>query len=260
MTMKKILCSVALLLCCTSVPAIAATDAWPPRQIRWSFEGPLGTFDRQAAQRGFQVYQEVCSVCHGMSLLAFRNLEALGFSEDEVKALASQVTVRDGPNDDGEMYDRPGRPSDHFHLPYPNEQAARAANNGAYPPDLSLIIKARPDGANYVHSLLTGYGHTPPENMKISDALYYNPYFPGMQIAMTPPLSDGQVSYMDNTNATIDQMARDVTHFLQWAAEPEMEHRNKMGIRTILFLIVFSIIFYMAKCRIWERADNEADK
>lgn len=238
----------------------AGSEAEEPRRIRWDFEGPFGTFNRQAAQRGFQVYQEVCSVCHGMSLLAFRHLEALGFSEDEVKALASQFTVRDGPNDDGEMFDRPGRPSDHFHLPYPNEQAARAANNGAYPPDLSLIIKARPDGANYVHSLLTGYGAIPPQNLKVPDALYYNPYFPGKLIAMTAPLTDGQVTYMDNTNATIDQMARDVVHFLQWAAEPEMERRNKMGIRTILFLIVFTGVFYMAKKRIWERAEDDAQE
>lgn len=229
-----------------------AEEAVPLKEMYWPFDGMFGLVDRQAAQRGFQVYKEVCSVCHSMHQLSYRNLKSLGFSEEEIKELAKSVTIKDGPNDQGEMFDRPGLPSDHFVSPYANDNAARAANNGALPVDLSLIIKARHDGANYVYSLLTGYQEAP-EGFIMMPGLVYNEYFPGHQIAMPSPLSDNIVHYADGTNATVDQMARDVVIFLQWAAEPEMEHRKAMGLKTIIFLTAFTIVFYIAKKRIWSR-------
>lgn len=231
--------------------AIAAEDARPPKQLNWAFEGAFGKFDRQAAQRGFQVYTEVCSTCHALKHLYYRNLKEIGFSEAEIKELAKRFTIMDGPNDEGEMFERPALPADNFVNPYPNEQAARAANNGAFPADLSLIVKARPDGANYIYSLLTGY-QDPPSNVSMNSGLSYNPYFPGGQIAMPEPIvSDGQVEYMDGTNATKEQMARDLVVFLQWAAEPEMEHRKSMGLKVLIFLSIFTVLFYIAKGRVW---------
>lgn len=229
-----------------------ANEAVVLKKINWSFEGAFGKIDRQAAQRGFQVYKEVCAACHGLYNLSYRNLKNLGFSEAEIQEIAKNYTVKDGPNDQGEMFDRPALPSDRFVKPYPNEQAARAANNGTYPPDLSLIVKARHDGANYLYSLITGYSE-PPASFKLTPSLYYNPYFPGQQIAMPPPLTEGQVTYMDGTKASIEQMASDVTIFLQWAAEPEMEHRKSMGIKVMIFLVFFTIIFYLSKNKIWAR-------
>lgn len=227
------------------------------KTMQWPFEGAFGTFDRRAAQRGFQVYQEVCSVCHSMNQLSYRNLRDLGFSEAEVKSIAASVTVKDGPNDQGEMFDRPGLPSDKFAEPYPNEQAARVANNGAMPIDLSLIVKARHDGANYLYSLLTGF-EKPPADIKLMPGLNYNAYFPGHQLAMPAPLvSEGQVQYMDGTVSTVDQMARDVTIFLQWAAEPEMEHRKSIGLKSLMFLVIFTIVFYIAKKRVWSRIQKK---
>lgn len=223
-----------------------------PRKMNWPFEGVLGTVDKQAAQRGFQVYKEVCSACHSLNRVAFRNLEALGFSEAEVKALAAGYQINDGPNDAGEMFQRPGKPSDYFPLVYPNENAARATHNGAVPPDLSLIIKARHDGANYVYSLLTGFTNPPPDE-KLSDGQHYNPYFPGGKLMMPPPLSDGQVSYADGTTASVDQMASDVVVFLQWAAEPEMEARKEMGLKVLIYLAIFTAFMYVAKRNIWRR-------
>lgn len=249
--MKKIL-STLLVLFCANI-AIAADDARPPKQINWAFEGAFGKFDRQAAQRGFKVYQEVCSACHALKHLYYRNLKEIGFSEAEIKELAKRFTVMDGPNDDGEMFEREAIPADKFASPYPNEQAARAANNGAYPADLSLIVKARHDGANYLYSLLTGY-HDAPEGFEVGDGLYYNPYFPGGQIAMPPPLvANDQVEYPDGTNATIEQMSRDLVVFLQWAAEPEMEHRKSMGLKVLIYLSIFTVVFYIAKQRMWSR-------
>lgn len=232
--------------------ASAAGDVKHPRQIDWPFDGMFGTVDRQAAQRGYQVYKEVCASCHSMDLRAFRNLEAIGFSEGEVKAIAASYTVKDGPNDSGDMFERPGRPSDRFVAPFANEKAARASNGGAYPPDLSLITKARHDGANYVHSLLTGY-EAAPADVKMAAGMNYNPYFPNHQIAMAPPLSDDLVTYADGTKATTDQMSRDVVVFLQWAAEPEMEERKRMGIKVLLFLFVMTGLAYVAKKRIWSQ-------
>ena len=223
-------------------------------KLDWSFLGLTGTFDRASQQRGLQVYKEVCSGCHGLRLLAYRNLKAIGYNDDEIKAFASENSV-DSFNDDGEVVEREARPSDKFVSPYPNEQAARAANGGAYPPDLSLIIKARSDGANYLHALLTGYVDAPNEQ-KIPDGMYYNKYYPGKLIGMPQPLYEDGVEYADGTKATADQMAKDVTAFLAWAAEPEMEDRKRLGISVILFLLVLTILSYLAMKQIWAPIKN----
>ena len=216
----------------------------------WSFSGLFGTFDKSSAQRGFQVYREVCSGCHGMRLMSYRNLSALGYNENELKALAAQFEVKDGPNDDGEFFTRPGRPSDKFVSPYENENAGRAANGGAYPPDLSLIVKARPDGANYLHALLIGYGEAP-KGVKVPDGMYYNKYYSGNLIAMPQPLYEDGVDYFDGTKASEKQMAKDVTAFLAWAAEPEMEERKKLGVTVVLFLFIFSLLAYFSMKQVW---------
>lgn len=242
--------SIALAL---AMPPSRADEGTPPLpRVDWSFSGPFGTFDRAAAQRGFQVYKEVCAACHSLSQLSYRNLMQLGLTEDEVKAIAAGYQIQDGPNDSGEMFERPGRPSDRFHSPFPNEQAARAGNNGALPPDLSVIVKAREGGADYIHGLLTGYSD-PPAGVTVMDGMQYNAYFPGHQIAMAPPLSDDRVTYTDGTAATLDQLARDVTTFLAWAAEPELEVRRAMGVRIILFLLVLTVLTYMVKRKLWSR-------
>jgi ubiquinol-cytochrome c reductase cytochrome c1 subunit len=236
--------------------AFAAGDVKHPEQLDWTFEGPLGRVDMPSAQRGFQVYREVCAACHGIRRVAFHNLMDLGFSEGEVKTIASESTIIDGPNDDGEMFERPGRPSDHVPSPYANEKAARALHNGAYPPDLSLIIKARHDGANYLHSLLNGYEEAP-EGVSVPEGAYYNPYFPGGIIKMAPPLiTEGQVTYQDDTKATVDQMSLDVVNFLQWAAEPEMQERKGMGLKVMFFLLVMTGFFFFAKKRIWKDIEH----
>ncbi|MDX1950197.1 MAG: cytochrome c1 [Rickettsiales bacterium] len=233
----------------------SAGDAKQPIKQKWSFDGVFGKFDKPSIQRGFQVYKEVCSACHGVSRIAFRNLMEVGFTEAEVKALASTYNVTDGPNEDGEMFERPARPSDKIPSPFKNKQAAVAAN-GAYPPDLSLIIKARHDGANYLFSLLTGYqpNEKAPKKLIIPEGKYYNPYFAGGAITMSPPLtSEGQVTYQDGTPASVEQMAKDVVNFLQWASEPEMEHRKSMGVKVLIFLGFFTWFFWVAKRRIWQR-------
>lgn len=221
-----------------------------PKTAYWQFEGMTGSFDRPSIQRGLQVYREVCSACHGLKRVAFRTLQDVGFSEAEVKALAAEYTYMTI-NDEGDEVERPGKPSDNFPSPFANEEAARAANNGAYPPDLSLIVKARPDGANYLYSLLTGYTD-PPAEVEMADGMHYNPYFAGRQIAMAQPMVSGHVTYEDGTEASVDQMARDVVNFLQWAAEPEMEDRKGLGIRVLIFLALLSIVFYVAKKRVWK--------
>ena len=219
-------------------------------KINWSFSGLFGTFDKASAQRGFQVYREVCSGCHGMRLLSYRNLGALGYNQDELKALASQFEINDGPNDEGEFFIRPARPSDKFVSPYPNQQAARAANGGAYPPDLSLIVKARSKGADYLHALLMGY-QNPPKGTKVPEGMYYNKYYSGNLIAMPQPLYEDGVEYLDGTKATEKQMADDVTTFLAWASEPEMETRKRLGVTVISFLLVFSVLAYFSMKQIW---------
>jgi ubiquinol-cytochrome c reductase cytochrome c1 subunit len=250
--MKKISLLIAVSIAALAGAAYSAEDHKEPRKISWAFDGMFGTVDKQSAQRGFQVYKEVCSACHGLGRIAFRNLTQIGFSDAEVAALAASYQVGDGPNDAGDMFQRPGKASDTFVPPHANEQAARAAHNGAYPPDLSLIIKARHDGANYVYSLLTGFAAAPAD-MHIPDGQYYNPYAAGERIAMPPPLSDGQVTYADGTTATVDQMSRDVVTFLQWAAEPEMEARKQMGIKALIFLAIFTAFMYVAMRNIWKR-------
>lgn len=248
--MKKIITSIIVALV-TINSAIASDDSRPNKQMIWPFEGMFGTFDRQAAQRGAKVYLEVCSACHGLSRLYYRNLKNIGFSDAEIKAIASNYEVIDGPDAYGEMFTRSALASDHFVSPYPNEEAARASNNGAFPVDLSLIIKARPDGANYLYSLLTGY-EDPPEGHNISAGLYYNPYFPGEKIAMPQPFVSDQVEYTDGTSATVEQLAKDVTIFLQYASEPEMEHRKSMGLKVMIYLTIFTIFFYIVKRKIWK--------
>ncbi len=238
--------------------ALAVSSQDKPKNIKWPFDGIFGYFDKRAIQRGFQVYKEVCQTCHSLRYISYRNLEEVGFSPQEVKAIASGYQITDGPNDQGEMFQRPANPTDMFVPPYENEKAARAANNGAYPVDLSLIVNARPNGANYVYSILTGYlsvddANALPKGFKLSSGMHFNPYFPNKQIAMPPPLSDNLVSYADGTEATIDQMAKDIVTFLQWTAEPEMENRKLMGIKITIYLIIFTIIFYLAKRRIWRK-------
>lgn len=249
---------VAALLFALPVTAQASgSDAKHPAEQQWTFDGPLGHYDRAAVQRGFQVYKQVCSACHGMHHLAYRNLMDIGLNELQVKAIAAEYTVTDGPNDEGDMFDRPGLPSDHFKSPFANEKQARANNGGAYPPDLSLIAKARHNGPNYIYSLLTGYGE-PPADVKLGPNMHYNPYFPGHQIAMSSPLvSDGQVAYpADGPQATVKQMAWDVTNFLMWAAEPKLEVRKQTGIKVIFFLIVFAGIMYAVKRKVWSDLEH----
>ncbi len=236
-----------------SEETIIETKAHHPKQMKWEFDGVFGSVDRASAQRGYQVYKEICSACHSLRRVAYRNLTEIGFSEDEVKQIASEVLVSDGPNDDGEMFDRSGLPSDKFVGPYANEQAARSSNGGALPPDLSLIIKARHDGANYVYSLLTGFVDAP-DNFPLASGKSYNPYFEGRQISMPAPITDDvQVDYRDGTYATKEQMVIDVTNFLQWAAEPEAEARKKMGVRTMIFLGILLIILIAAKRAVWKK-------
>jgi len=225
-------------------PSVAIPDT------RFSFDGLFGTFDRASLQRGFQVYSEVCAACHGLRLLSYRNLLEIGLSEEQVRNIAAQVQVKDGPNDDGEMFERPARLADRFRSPFPNEQAGRAANNGAYPPDLSVITKARANGADYVKAMLVGY-QDPPAGMTMGDGMNYNAYFPGFQIAMPNVLNPGQVEFADRTEATVEQMAKDVVSFLAWAAEPELEQRRQMGVRIMLFLIVLAGLTYAVKRKVW---------
>jgi ubiquinol-cytochrome c reductase cytochrome c1 subunit len=232
-------------------PARAAEDAVAPPDRHFSFQGIFGTHDRAAAQRGLQVYVEVCATCHSLSHVAFRHLAGIGFGEEEIKALAERYQVTDGPNDAGEMFQRPAIASDTFVAPFPNEQAARAANNGQYPPDLSLITKARADGANYVSALFHGYVE-PPADAEVMPGTYYNLYFPGHQIAMPPVLSEGAVTYQDGTPATLDQMTYDVASFLNWAADPHMEARKQTGVKVVLFLLVVAGLMYAVKRKVWE--------
>jgi len=235
-----------------------------PKKVSFNSDGPLGKFDRQQLQRGFQVYKEVCAACHSLRLVAFRNLEDLGYNEDEVKAIAANWAIQTPAvdPDTGEMSTRPPLPADKFPKPFANEVAAAAANNNAIPPDLSLITKARTGGAPYIYSLLTGYQDPPaelPEASKPGPGLHYNPYFANLNLAMASPLvADDQVSYSDGTNATIDQMAQDVSAFLIWTAEPKLENRKQTGWAVIAFLLIATILGYLSFRSIW--ADVKAEK
>ena len=222
----------------------------------WSFEGITGTFDKAALQRGFKVYREICSGCHSMRLLYYRDLIDIGFNEEEVKVIASDYTVVDGPNDEGEMFTRPARLSDKFVGPYANEQAATAANGGAYPPDMSVLVKARQGGADYIYSVLMGY-EDPPSGITLDDGVYYNKFMSGNNIMMAKPLFEGMVQYSDGTSATEKQMAKDVVSFLMWTAEPHLELRHKFGFRVIIYLIIISVLVYFIMKKIWSRIESK---
>ncbi len=247
-------------------PAETAEHAFhqEPKDISFTSDGPLGKFDRQQLQRGFQVYKEVCAACHSLRLVAFRNLEEIGYNEDEVKAIAANWAIQtpDVDPDTGEMSSRPSLPADKFPKPFANNVAAAAANNNAIPPDLSLITKAREGGAPYVYSLLTGYQNPPtnlPEANQPGPGLHYNPYFANLNLAMAPPLAAADmVSYSDGTNASIEQMAEDVTAFLIWTAEPKLEERHQTGWAVIAFLLIATILAYLSYRTIW--ADVKAEK
>lgn len=245
------------------VSSSAEGNAKHPKKMDWSFDGVTGTFDRAALQRGLQVYREVCSSCHALHHIRYGNLAGkggtieeirrsnLGLTKDEAAAIAAEYKAKDI-NEEGEPVERKANLTDKFASPYANEKAARAANNGAFPPDLSLVVKARKGGADYVHSLLTGY-EKPPKDVVVGEGRYYNPYFPDHQISMAPPLTtEGQVTYQDGTKATIDQMSKDVVTFLAWASEPEMEDRKQLGIKVMFYLFFFTLVLYLAKRKIWK--------
>jgi len=228
-------------------------------KVNWSFKGLTGKFDRSSLQRGYQVYQEVCASCHSMQYLSYRNLGEKGgpeFTLEEVKAIAGNFLVVDGPNSEGEMFERAGRPSDKFVSPYPNVNSAIAANGGAYPPDMSVLVKARTGGANYIYSVLMGYEDAP-DGFSLDDGVYYNKYMDGQKIKMPNPLADDLIEYSDGTNATQEQMAKDVTTFLTWSAEPHLEARHKTGIKVMIYLILLAGLVYFSMKRLWSRINTE---
>lgn len=255
--------AIALLAACSSTNAqedeqakcvASIAEKNPLQHQEWDFNSIFGTYDQAVLKRGFQVYKEVCSACHSMNLLAYRHLSGIGMNEEEIKAVAASVQVTDGPNDEGEMFERPGQPSDKFHSPFPNEQAARASNNGALPPDLSLMAKAREGGPDHIVAILTGYEEDPGCLKKfMNEGMNFNHAFAsaGFQIAMPPPLSDGAVTYADGTQATVPQMAHDVAYFLSWASEPNLDRRHQIGVGAILFLIVLTAFFYAVYRKVW---------
>jgi cytochrome c1 len=249
----------------------------PPRQ-HWSFHGPFGTYDPAQLQRGFKIYREVCSTCHSLKLLAFRNLAdpgGPGFSEAQAATIAAGFQVTDGPNDKGEMFQRPGKLADYFPPPFPNDQAARAALGGGLPPDMSVLAKARSTeagfpqfiidaftqyqegGPDYIHAILNGY-EDPPPGVAVAPGTQYNKYFPGHAIKMPKPLSDGQVEYTDGTPATLDQYAKDISAFLMWAAEPKLDERKRLGFQVFIFLIVLTGLLYFTKRRVWHDIHHPA--
>lgn len=244
-----------------------------PQEMDWTFAGPFGTYDKAQLQRGLKIYKEVCSACHSMNLVPFRTLEDLGYNEAQVKAFAAEYEVQDGPNADGEMFMRKALPGDHFPSPFPNSVAAALANNGAAPPDFSLIAKARgvergfptflidiftmyaSNGPDYIHALLTGYDEQPPAGMEIAEGTHYNPFFiAGKSLAMAKPLSDGQVTYEDGAPETVDQYSRDISAFLMWAAEPHLEARKQTGFAVMIFLVLFAGLVYATKRKVWANA------
>ncbi len=275
MTFKRSIPALVLaagLLALAGQAAVAQDHAAPePPTLKWSFAGPFGKFDRAQLQRGFKVYREVCANCHSLSFVSFRNLAEPGgpeFSVAQAQTVAGEYKIKDGPNDQGEMFERPGRLADYFPAPFPNEQAARVANGGAYPPDLSVIAKARTyergfprflmdvvtqyqeQGVDYLAALLKGYEDAP-AGMQMAPGMMYNKYFPGHGIAMPPPVSEGQVVYDDGMPGTIDQYARDVSAFLAWTAEPHLEARKRVGFQVVIFLLVLSGLLYFTKKRVW---------
>jgi len=246
-------------------PAAAATgDPAPVKDMHWSFESPFGTYNRADLQHGFQVYKEVCSACHSLNRVAFHTLSeegGPGFTPAEMKAIAAGYKIPAEPNDKGETVDdkgerltRPGIPADHFPAPFANDEAARAVNGGALPPDLSLIIKARAHGPQYVYSLLTGFDQKAPAGFKPTEGKYYNPYFPGWDIGMPPPLTDGQVTFVDGAPNKVADEAYAVVTFLAWASEPHLEARHRIGLGVMIFLIVLSGMLYLTYRRVWKDA------
>lgn len=273
MTIRSILFGAAAAALVLSSPAMAAEGHSPkPERQSWSFAGPFGTYDPAQLQRGFKVFKEVCSACHSANFFYFRNLAqegGPGFSEAQAKQVASEYQITDGPNDAGDMFQRPGRLSDHWPAPFPNDNAARAANGGALPPDMSVIAKARSyhigfpgfiidaftqyqeAGPDYIHAVLTGY-EEPPADVTVQPGLHYNLYFPGHQIAMPKPLSDGQVEYTDGSPQTVEQYSEDVSAFLMWLAEPHLDERKRIGFQVMIFLIVFAGLLYFTKKKVWK--------
>ena len=252
----KIICLI-FLLTNFSVISVTAEEEKKLLSTDWSFKGYFGKFDRGSLQRGYQVYQEVCASCHSMKYLSYRNLSEKGgpeFSEEQAKAIASNFEVTDGPNDDGEMFTRPAKLSDKFVNPYQNDKEAIASNGGAYPPDMSVLVKARSGGADYVYSVLLGY-EDPPSGIILDDGVYYNKYMYGNAIKMPNPLSDGLVEYNDGTEATEEQMAKDVVTFLAWSAEPHLEARHKIGFKAIIYLIILALLAYLSMKRVWSRVE-----
>ena len=258
--MKNIikLFSIIILLTLNSYSAISAEKV-EYLKTDWSFKGLFGKFDRASLQRGYQVYTEVCAACHSMKYLSYRNLSEKGgpeFSVAQAKAIAASFEVTDGPNADGEMFQRPGKLSDKFVMPYENVKAAEAANGGAYPPDMSVLVKARGGGVDYIYSLLQGYEEAP-SGMILDEGVHYNKYMYGNKIKMSAPLSDGIIEYSDGTNPSVEQMSKDVTTFLMWAAEPSLEARHQMGFKAIVYLIILTILVYFSMKRIWSRVKSE---
>ncbi len=247
--MKKIFLAAAAALALTT-GANAAEEVHIPKET-WTFNGVLGHFDKQQIQRGFQVYKDVCANCHSLKYVAFRHLGALGYSEAQIRSLAATYQVDDGPNDEGDMFKRPGRASDHIPKPYANDALARAGNGGALPPDLSLITKAREGGPDYIYHLLIGYEDAP-AGVEMSPGLNYNKYFPGHQIAMTKQITDGVVTYADGAPNDAAHVAKDVTAFLHWAAEPNLEARHATGLRVVLYALIFAVLAFFAKRRLWK--------
>ena len=255
--LNNLFAKIFLIIFITGLSNVAYSEEKKAEFIKnnWSFKGVFGTFDRASLQRGYQVYQEVCSGCHSIQHLSYRNLSEKGGPEfllEETKAIAAQFEVTDGPNEEGEMFTRPGRLSDKFISPFPNVKAAAAANGGAYPPDMSVLAKARKGGADYIYSLLMGYEETPAGD-ELDDGVYYNKYMIGHKIKMAEPISDGTVEYVDGTEATKAQIARDVTTFLVWAADPHLEARHKMGFKVFFYLIVLLTLVYLSKQKVWLR-------
>jgi ubiquinol-cytochrome c reductase cytochrome c1 subunit len=239
-----------------AAPARAEEGTPPLPNASWSFSGPFGTYNRAAAQRGFQVYNEVCSACHSLKMVAFRNLAGIGLSAEQIKAIAASKTVPGAVNADGNPTTRPGLPSDYFPSPFANDNAARSANNGAVPPDQSSLANAREGGADYIYALV-GLGYVDaPAGFKVPDGSYYNTYFPGHKIHMPPPLSDGAVTYADGTKATVPQMAHDVATFLEYTSNPEMEQRKHLGIRIVGFLALMTWVTYKVKKHIWADVEH----
>jgi len=243
------LLAAAFIVLCAAGTAVAA-EARHPEARSWGFNGIFGTFDRAALQRGYQVYKEVCSACHSLKYLSFRNLTEIGFSQNQATAIAAEYDVEDGPDEDGEMFIRQAKLYDRFVAPFANDNAARASNNGSLPPDLSLVVKARLGGEDYIYALLTGYVEAP-ESAEVAEGMSYNPYFAGNQIAMAAPLDDDAVEYTDGSESTVAQMSSDVVTFLAWAAEPRLEDRKRLGFKVMIFLIVLTGLLFWVKRRVW---------